>query len=123
MGVEVQNYACYDHTGNLKFNMKKCVVQKYIENSAKNSTELLMPTVFSTRNMVNSLICFDNWSFSIEIWFVTNRWKKYCSQSKIGCDFLRRISSTRYEYWTASSSSLTNVVIFIDKPVLSECIT
>ena len=60
MGVEVQNYACYDHARNLKFNMKKCVVQKYIGNSAENSTELLMPTVFSTRNMVNSLICFDN---------------------------------------------------------------
>lgn len=26
--------------------MKKCVVQKYIGNSAKNSTELLMPAVF-----------------------------------------------------------------------------
>ena len=97
MGVEVQNYACYDQARNLKFNMKKCVIQKYIGNSAKNSTELLMPAVFSARNMVNSLICFDNWSFSIEIWFVTNRWKKYCSQSKIGCDFLKR--DIQHQIW------------------------
>ena len=46
IGVEVQNYTCYDHARNLKFNMKKCVVQKYIGNSAKNSTQLLMPAVF-----------------------------------------------------------------------------